>query len=230
MGLNAAAPDFSPGGFTACTPAPLPPMEGGNRARGGGSLNPGQLTNAIKGCRALGELAYILKEQVGAINHIHVSAAWGCLVRVGRSRGGEEMRGVVEVLTHITRDVLGKMGGREIANVMHSMSKLQKMGARLDLGLLEAMQVRASATVGEFKPQEVSNFLWALATMGARADRELLEAMQRRATATVGGFEPQGVSNLLWALATMGVQADRGLVEAMQRRATATAGEFGPQG
>jgi hypothetical protein len=66
------------------------------------------------------------------------------------------------------------------------------------------MQRRATAMAGEFKPQEVSNLLWALATMAERADRGLLEAMQRRATATAGKFTPQGVSNLLWALVVLG--------------------------
>ena len=64
----------------------------------------------------------------------------------------------------------------------------------MDGGLLEAMQRRARATADDFKPQEVSNLLWALATMGERADRGLLEAMQRMATSTVGDFKPQEVS------------------------------------
>jgi hypothetical protein len=40
------------------------------------------------------------------------------------------------------------------------------MVERADRGLLEALQRQATATVGEFKPQEVANVLWALATMG----------------------------------------------------------------
>jgi hypothetical protein len=40
------------------------------------------------------------------------------------------------------------------------------MGERADRGLLEAMQRRATATVGEFNPQGVANVLWALAVMG----------------------------------------------------------------
>jgi hypothetical protein len=103
------------------------------------------------------------------------------------------------------------------------------MGERADRGLLEAMQRQATATAGEFKPQEVANVLWALATMGERADRGLLEAMQRRAVATAGDFNPQEVANVLWALATMEERANRGLLEAMQGRATAAAGEFKPQ-
>jgi len=106
---------------------------------------------------------------------------------------------------------------------------LATMGETVDRGLLEAMQRRATATAGEFIPQNVANVLWSLATMGEKVDRGLLEAMQRRATATAGDFKPLEVANLLWALATIGLKADRGLLEAMHRRATATAGDFNPQ-
>ncbi|KAJ1474737.1 hypothetical protein T484DRAFT_1831130, partial [Baffinella frigidus] len=53
------------------------------------------------------------------------------------------------------------------------------------------MQRRATATAGDYNPQDVSNVLWSLATMGERANCGLLEAMQRRATATAGEFKPQ---------------------------------------
>ncbi|KAJ1473544.1 hypothetical protein T484DRAFT_1912834, partial [Baffinella frigidus] len=100
MGLNAAAPAFSPGfspgfsqgGFTAWAPADALNRGDGTRENWGvGPLNARQLTAAIKDCRAPGELARILQEQRGGLNHIHVSAAWGCLVRVGRGRGGGEV-------------------------------------------------------------------------------------------------------------------------------------------
>ena len=53
------------------------------------------------------------------------------------------------------------------------------MGERADRGLLKAMQRWATATAGEFKPQNVANLLWP-PTMGERVDRDLLEAMQSR--------------------------------------------------
>ena len=54
------------------------------------------------------------------------------------------------------------------------------MGEMADRGLLKAMQRWATATAGEFKPQNVANLLWGLATIGERVDRGLLEAMQSR--------------------------------------------------
>ncbi|KAJ1474736.1 RAP domain-containing protein [Baffinella frigidus] len=47
------------------------------------------------------------------------------------------------------------------------------MGERADRGLLEAMQGRATATAGDFGPQEVANVLWALAVMGEGVDGSL---------------------------------------------------------
>ena len=65
------------------------------------------------------------------------------------------------------------------------------MGERADRGLLKAMQRRATATAGEFKPPNVANLLWGLAMMGEKTDWGLLEAMQSRkclCTAGVGGW------------------------------------------
>ena len=93
----------------------------------------------------------------------------------------DRTRGVLDVPTRLPQ-------GRAIANSMHSMAKFHTMGMRADRGLLQAMQRRATATAGEFEPQNVANVLWALAKMGERADRWLLDAMQRRATATAGEF------------------------------------------
>jgi hypothetical protein len=183
----------------------------------------------IKYCGEAGELALILQEHRGFLDHIHVSAAWVCLARLGTGRGGGEVGDAVDALQGLAWDVLDQMDGQGTANVMHSMSKLHQIGVRADPKLLEAMQRRAMATTGDFKPQAVANVLLGLATMGERADRELLEAMQRRATAMAGVFNPQDVANVLWALATMGEMVDRGLLETMQRRATATAGGFNPQ-
>ncbi|KAJ1487825.1 hypothetical protein T484DRAFT_1888413 [Baffinella frigidus] len=175
-----------------------------------------QVTAAFKNCRSLGELARILHEQGGALNDIHVSAAWGCLVRIGAGQGGGQFRDALAALQDRTMHVLGKAGGRAIANVIYSMAKLQQLGKKADRRLLQAMQRRATATAGKSNPQNVSNLLWGLATIGGRADRGLLEAMQRRATATAGEFNPQGVANLLWVvlwgLAVMGEGLDGSLV------------------
>jgi hypothetical protein len=145
------------------------------------------LTSDIKGCRELGELERILHEHRGVLNHIHVIAAWGCLAKIGADRGGD-VRDAAAVLQDLTREVLGFVGGRGIAHAMHSMAKLSGLGVRVDVGLLEAMQRRATVTADEFTPLAVSSLLCTLTSMKARADRGLLEAMQRRATVAVAEF------------------------------------------
>ncbi|KAJ1466839.1 hypothetical protein T484DRAFT_1860543 [Baffinella frigidus] len=68
------------------------------------------------------------------------------------------------------------------------------------------MQGRATAAAGEFKPQEITTLMWALAKIGVdQPDAGLLEAMQDRAKVRVGDFKPQEIANLMWALAVMGI-------------------------
>ncbi|KAJ1485251.1 hypothetical protein T484DRAFT_1794354, partial [Baffinella frigidus] len=122
--------------------------------RGGGQPNARQLTSTINNCRAVGQLGRILHEQRGSLNQIHVSAAWVCLVRIGGGRGGGEVREAVAALQDHTRDVLGQAGGRQLVNVLFSMAKIKKWGERVDQKLLEGMQMRATATAGDFNPQE----------------------------------------------------------------------------
>ena len=192
----------------------------------GGPIDAARFTSVIKECSEVGELARVLQEQKGFLNHIHVSAAWMSLARMGKGRGGGDLRNLLSLLQDLTSSTLDRQGTWGIGNIFYSMARLR---VPMDRGLLEVMQTRATATAGEFKTQEVANVLWALATMGEKADRGLLEAMQTRATATAVHYKPQEVANVLWALATMGARANLELLEAMQNRATATAVDFKPQ-
>jgi hypothetical protein len=95
------------------------------------------------------------------------------------------------------------------------------MGVKADPRLLEAMQARATATARDFIPQNVANFIWALATMGVKADPRLLEAMQARATATARDFKTQEVANFIWGLACFDIsrsQVASLMVESMAGR------------
>ncbi|KAJ1484791.1 hypothetical protein T484DRAFT_1796005 [Baffinella frigidus] len=131
--------------------------------------------------REAGVLARILHEQRGVLDHSHVSASWVCLARIGaRGCDGGEVREVIASLQERTRGVLDQMGGREIANVMHSASKLHLKGVRANPKLLAAMQRRAAVTFGGSNPQDVANVLWALETMGEKPQRGLLEACMLR--------------------------------------------------
>ncbi|KAJ1485275.1 hypothetical protein T484DRAFT_1892855 [Baffinella frigidus] len=77
-----------------------------------------------------------------------------------------------------------KMGAREVANVVHSLTPPISVDAELVGELVD----RATATAGDFKPQAVSNLVWGLAKMGIQPDAGLPEAMQGRATAQTEGW------------------------------------------
>ncbi|KAJ1473534.1 hypothetical protein T484DRAFT_1972783 [Baffinella frigidus] len=208
------------------------------RLRGGGregSRNPGvhprQLTSWIKECKDVGGLLGLLERHDQSFNCIHVCAAWCTLAKI-RSGGGRGADGVVMRLQVLTRATEQAMGTREVSNVVHSLAKCMRESGRMavDHELVGVLLRRATGMVGDFNPQDISNFMWALATMDVKPDASLLEAMQGRARATAGDFKPQEVTNLMWALATMGIEnPDAGLVKMMQRRARMTAGDFKPQ-
>lgn len=100
---------------------------GGSQAkRGGGPLNERQITSVINYCSELGQLARILEEQRGVLNHIHVTTAWVCLARIatrpplgggGCTERGEG-KGIVASLLGLTRGVLHQVSERQIANVL----------------------------------------------------------------------------------------------------------------
>ena len=89
---------------------------------------------------------------------------------------------------------------------------------------------RALEVSEEFKPQELSNLMWALAKLDITPGAELHMAISRRAVATAMHFNPQNVTNMLWSLATLGIQPEPELMSALSRRAKKTVGEFTPQG
>ena len=110
----------------------------------------------------LEDLARILQEQRGVLDHIDVGAAWACLARVESGHSEREVGEIVAALQDMTRISLGQMDGREIAKVMHSMAQLhearwvdEKVEGSPDRGLLEALQRQATAMAGQFTPQDV---------------------------------------------------------------------------
>ena len=52
--------------------------------------------------------------------------------------------------------------------------------------LLLALEGRAEAISGEFKPQDVANTLWAYATMGRKPGGRMMGILELRAQATAG--------------------------------------------
>ena len=69
-------------------------------------------------------------------------------------------------------------------------------------GLCDALAEAALARPQEFKPQELTNLLWAFATLKRRHAR-LFEALGEVATGRMGEFTPQGLSQTVWAFSKL---------------------------
>jgi len=200
--------------------------------------DPMQITGWIRRCGTVRELALIINQHYTRLNHIHVSAAWSCLARMRVNGGLEDQMAegsLALLLVSRTEEVLGRMGGREIANVLYAHARLHTLG-RVHGGdrILAVLVARASAHAEkgaqDFNAQEVSNVLWALAKMEIGAPAQLLEAMETRALATAALWDPQGVANLFWAFAKMERTPSAALLAAMGRQAVSTVRAFTPQG
>ena len=83
-------------------------------------------------------------------------------------------------------------------------------------------------SIGSFKPQGLSNLVWAYATLGHSAP-QLLDAVAQAAMGSMGSFNPQDLSNLVWAYATLGHSAPQ-LLDAVAQAAMGSMGSFKPQG
>jgi hypothetical protein len=72
--------------------------------------------------------------------------------------------------------------------------------------LFDHIAIQVNGRTKEFKPQEVSNMVWAFTTVKKRHDA-LFKAMGDQVVTHehLNGFEPQHFSNIVWAYATAGV-------------------------
>ena len=74
-------------------------------------------------------------------------------------------------------------------------------------GLCDALAVAACARASDFKPQELTNLVWAFATLKWRHAR-LFEQLADVASARLAEFSPQGLSQTLWAYSKLGLTRD----------------------
>ena len=71
-------------------------------------------------------------------------------------------------------------------------------------GLFSALATEACARASEFKPQEMTNLVWAFATLKWRHGR-LFEQLAESATPRLAEFTPQGLSQTVWAYSKLGL-------------------------
>lgn len=86
-----------------------------------------------------------------------------------------------------------------ISNLALAYAHLHRAPQMLMMELLK----EAQPMLGQFKPQELSNFLWAMATMGFYPGTGTVDAVTRAAATACGRMKPQELANTVWAWATM---------------------------
>jgi len=161
-------------------------------------------TAEIMRCTDARGLLELVQQHGQSFKSIHVSAAWGQLSTMQSAGGGGDEGVVLQQLQVLTRAKMLEMGARGVANVVHSMARLHGSGRlSVDDDLVGELQARAKARAGDFKPQDVSGLMLALAKMGVKPDAGLVEAMQARATERAGGntvtqLTPGGAPTFPW--------------------------------
>ena len=90
---------------------------------------------------------------------------------------------------------------RGLVRVLHAMAWLQHEPAA---AWLQALLQHLGAKLGDAKPQDISNSLWALARLRCKAPPELLDQLCAAALPQLPYFSPQELSNTLWGLARLG--------------------------
>ena len=116
-------------------------------------------------------------------------------------------------------------GARELANIIHSCSKLSSP----DTAKLLLPVFLQTSTLQHAKPQEVSNVVWAAATLQLQLTAVQLQQLLGSFAAVLADAKPQGVSNTLWAVATMGLQVPPELLQQLLGRFVAVLADANPQ-
>ena len=89
--------------------------------RGVGSLEESkQRTEDIKHCKTVKELAVFVDEYGWSFSHVNVNAAWQKMAHLPPKRDDGELAAQLEKCTW---ELVGKMGGRQVANTLHAQGR-----------------------------------------------------------------------------------------------------------
>ena len=84
-------------------------------------------------------------------------------------------------------------------------------------GRVAALLALADAQVGDMRPRNLANTVWAVATLGVKPSVAFMGAWCAAAELHLGAFEAQHVANSLWALAAMGTSLTAPLTAAFEQ-------------
>jgi hypothetical protein len=125
--------------------------------------------------------------------------------------------------------------GTEIIDHLFSPLKdlLQSKGLNRDAIEIEeciaTFESRAPALVGDFKPKDAANTLWAYAALGLQPGETLLRLLEERACNVAGEFNSREIAKTLWACGTLKVKPGHRMVILLEKQACDVLEESTPQ-
>ena len=154
-------------------------------------------------------LLQLVTDELPKFSAINLSHAFCKLGKLGGSRHvpDDRFRGLMVSLRDLCAD--GRLQARELANVVHAVSKMSAAGklATDDPGMQEtlaALELRVVLVAAGMDTQGVSNTMYGFAVLG-RMPGALAWAVLEAAVVRVGpSMVPQALSNTIWSYATMG--------------------------
>ncbi|GAB5371275.1 hypothetical protein AAMO2058_001565300 [Amorphochlora amoebiformis] len=124
-------------------------------------------------------------------------------------------------------DRISIFDGYDIANILWSLAKLQCEQPNSELlSLLEGCAIDFSSS---FKPQGLSNCLWAFATLSHPPSTEFIEASKHYMQTQGKRFDAQSISNTLWACAKLEIKLSPQEIMSLEEGILKVYKEFVPQ-
>ncbi|KAJ1621955.1 hypothetical protein T492DRAFT_1065766, partial [Pavlovales sp. CCMP2436] len=166
------------------------------------NLNPPSAANIMR----------VYGERPGEFDDVNLSTAWN---RMGKSFGtmsaserraffGRHQDSLLQLLQE-TNPVVSRLLPRNLAGVAYGLARI---GFRQANPTMDQIARVATKRLHEFKPQELSNIVWAFAKSGIDAP-ELFAGVGREAEPRLAEFKPQEIANTAWAFARAGAMDAR---------------------
>jgi hypothetical protein len=159
-------------------------------------------------------LLRLVADELSNFNDVNVATALSKFGKLCRFKSfphdivaDDRFRGLMVSLRDLCAD--GRLQARELANVVHAVSKMSAAGklATDDPGMQEtlaALELRVVLVAAGMDTQGVSNTMYGFAVLG-RMPGALAWAVLEAAVVRVGpSMVPQALSNTIWSYATMG--------------------------
>jgi hypothetical protein len=212
---------------------------GGSGGGGGGKMSPKLVNASLTSAVCPKDLLAVVRDNLLALDHIHVSTAINRLGKMGSRRdlsprhltadeGFQELLGLVRSFAEKQQ-----FDPQHVANTTHGIAKLHEAG-RLDaadgsvgdaLAALETDTVRVAPTMN---PQDVANTVWAYAALGRMPDDKTWAALETAAGRVAREMNPQNVANVMWAYAKLERMPDDKTWAALETAAGRVASEMTP--